>query len=88
MLQQQPLMPPLSEDDDLSAAAEGGDLRLQSYLKECPPPHDLGGQPLQGEPSVTYDSVNNHAHSAHLGYYVGIFSLIQGDSGGRIPGLG
>ena len=50
VLQQQPLMPPLS--DDLSAV-EGEDLRRQSYLKECPPhatATDLAGQhPLQGE---------------------------------------
>lgn len=49
VLQQQPLMPPLS--DDLSAV-EGEDLRLQSYLKECPPntaATDFGGQPLQGK---------------------------------------
>ena len=49
MLQQQPLMPPLS--DDLSAV-EGEDLRLQSYLKECPPntaASDFGGQSLQGK---------------------------------------
>ena len=54
VLQQQPLMPPLSDDDGsgLSGAADGN-LRIQSYLKECPPHEsaasDLGGQPIQGE---------------------------------------